>query len=114
MEDVPHERCPSNVRRLDTPLVMAALATALSALPAAANPTADGSQAMPTGVTVADKATPMPAVVERWETEILTANPGSRRIRGTSVLLAPGTVMTAPGPVEAGATVTCPPPTAAS
>jgi len=102
-------RTAPRVRRLGTLLVVAVLATALSsALPAAANPTTDGAKTMPAGVTVADKGKPTPAAANRQVTAALAANPGSRRISATSVLLAPGVVMTVPGPVSADATMTVP------
>jgi hypothetical protein len=81
------------VHRLGTLLVMAAIATALSGVA----PVAAGGKPMPA-------ATPS----QRSVAAALTANPGSRRISPTSVLLAPGVVMTVPGPVPAGATMTVP------
>jgi peptidase inhibitor family I36 len=48
------------------------------------------------------------AAVNRRVAEVLEANPGSRRISDTSVLLAPGIIMTVPGPVETRATMTVP------
>jgi hypothetical protein len=100
---------PPRLRRLGTLLVVAVLATALSsAAPAAANPTTDGGKPRPLGVTVADKGKPTQAAANRQVTEALAANPGSRRISATSALLAPGVIMTVPGPVSAGATMTVP------
>jgi hypothetical protein len=107
---------PPRLCRLGTLLVVAVLATALSsALPAVANPAADGGTPMPAARP--DGGKPMPlaapsqrsaAAVNQQVTEILKANPGSRRISATSVLLEPGVVMTVPGPVAAGATMTVP------
>ena len=68
------------------------LAAALSGVaPAAASPAAERRSA-----------------IDRQVAEVLRLKPGSRRISATSVLLAPGVVMTVPGPVEAGATMTVP------
>jgi hypothetical protein len=87
------------VRRLVTLLAMAAIASALSGVaPAAAGgkpqPTAPGQRAA--------------AAADRRVAAALAANPGSRRISATSVLLAPGVIMTVPGPVSTGATMTVP------
>lgn len=54
------------------------------------------------------QGTSSPASVNRQVTEVLQANPGSRRISETSVLLAPGVIMTVPGAIEASATMTVP------
>ena len=51
---------PPFVRRLGTLLVVAVIATALSALPAAANPTTDKGKPMPAGVARPDGGKPMP------------------------------------------------------
>jgi hypothetical protein len=93
-------------RRLATLLVMAAITTALSGVA----PATAGGKPMPAG------GKPMPlaagqrsaAAADRQVAEAVAANPGSRRISATSVLLAPGVVMTVPGPVGAGATMTIP------
>ena len=73
------------VRRLGTLLVMAAIATALSG----AAPAAAGGKPMPLTPTQRSLA-----AADRQVAGVLAANPGSRRISGTSVLLAPGVVMT--------------------
>ena len=94
------------VRRLATLLAMAAIATALSGVA----PAAAGGKPMPAG----GKPTPLvpsqrsAAAVDRQVAAVLAANPGSRRISATSVLLAPGVVMTVPGPVAAGSTMAVP------
>jgi hypothetical protein len=108
---------PPRVRRLGTLLVVAVIAAALSGVaPAAASSAADGGNA---GVTRPDGGKPMPlaapsqrsaVAVNRQVAQVLRANPGSRRISNTSVLLEPGVVMTVPGPVKAGATMTVPVP----
>jgi hypothetical protein len=82
------------VRRLATLLVMAATAIALSGVA----PATAGGKPMPAG------GKPMPlapiqrsaAAADRQVAEVLKADPGSRRISATSVLLAPGVVMTVP------------------
>jgi hypothetical protein len=80
------------VHRLGVLLVGAIIAAALGGVaPAAASPAAERRSA-----------------VDRQVAEILRLNPGSRRISATSVLLEPGVVMTVPGPVKAGATMTVP------
>jgi hypothetical protein len=104
--------------RLGILLVVAVIAAALSGLsPAAANPAANGGTPTPAGgVLMPAGGKPMPAAapsqgpaaVDRKIAEVLRANPGSRRISDTSVLLEPGVVMTVPGPVKAGATMTVP------
>ena len=94
------------VRRLGTLLVVAAVATALGGVA----PAAAGGKPMPAG------GKPMPltsgqrsvAAANRQVADALAANPGSRRISATSVLLAPGVVMTVSGPVSAGATMSVP------
>jgi hypothetical protein len=88
------------VRRLGILLVMAAIATALSG----AAPAAAGGKPMP----AATPSQPSAAAADRQVAAALAANPGSRRISATSVLLAPGVVMTVPGPVAAGSTMTVP------
>jgi Peptidase inhibitor family I36 len=94
------------VRRLATLLAMAAIATALSGVA----PAEAGGKPMPAG----GKPTPLvpsqrsAAAVDRQVAAVLAANPGSRRISATSVLLAPGVVMTVPGPVTAGSTMAVP------
>jgi hypothetical protein len=90
-------------RRFTTLLVMAAIAMALGG----GAPAAAGGKPMPAG------GKPMPlalsqrsvAAADRQVAAALAANPGSRRISATSVLLAPGVVMTVSGPVTAGATM---------
>jgi Peptidase inhibitor family I36 len=89
------------VRRLATLLVMAAIATALGGV----SPAAAGGKPMPLTPTQRSAAS-----VNRQVAEALAANPGSRRISTTSVLLAPGVVMTVPGPVTAGSTMSVPVP----
>jgi Peptidase inhibitor family I36 len=86
------------VRRLGALLVMAALVTALSGVA----PAAAGGKPMP-AATPSQRSV---AAADRQVAEVLAANPGSRRISATSVLLAPGVVMTVPGPVTPGATMT--------
>jgi hypothetical protein len=95
------------VRRLVTLLAMAAIASAHSGVaPAAAsgNPTLAGGKPMPLMTPTQRSA----AAANRQVAEALAANPGSRRISATSVLLAPGVIMTVPGPVSTGATMTVP------
>lgn len=87
------------VRRVGTLLVMAAIATALSGVA----PAAAGGKPMP--LAPSQRST---AAASHQVAEVLRANPGSRRISATSVLLAPGVVMTVPGPVTAAATMTVP------
>ena len=87
------------VRRLATLLVIAAIATALGGVA----PAAAGGKPMP--ATPAQRSV---AAANRQVTDALAANPGSRRISATSVLLAPGVTMTVPGPVSASATMTVP------
>jgi hypothetical protein len=87
------------VRRLGILLAVAAIVTALSG----AAPAAAGGKPMP--LVLSQRSA---AAVDRQMAEVLAANPGSRRISPTSVLLAPGVVMTVPGPVTAGATMTVP------
>jgi hypothetical protein len=87
------------VRRLATLLATAAIATALAGVA----PAAAGGKPMP-----ATPAQRSAAAANRQVAQALAANPGSRRISATSVLLAPGVVMTVPGPVSAGATMTIP------
>jgi hypothetical protein len=77
----------SRVRRLGTLLVMAAIATALGGIA----PAAAGGKPMPLTPTQRSAA-----AVNRQVAEVLMANQGSRRIGDTSVLLAPGVVMTVP------------------
>lgn len=90
------------VRRLGTLLVMAAIATALGGVA----PAAAGGKPMPAATPSQRSA----AAADRQVAAVLAANPGSRRISVTSVLLAPGVVMTVPGPVSAGSTMTVPVP----
>jgi len=78
---------------------MAAIATALSGVA----PAAAGGK--PTPVVPSQRSA---AAVDRQVAAVLAANPGSRRISATSVLLAPGVVMTVPGPVAAGSTMAVP------
>ena len=94
------------VRRLATLLVMAAIATALGGVA----PAAAGGKPMPAGgkPMTATPAQRSVAAADRQVTDALAANPGSRRISATSVLLAPGVIMTVPGPVSAGATMIVP------
>jgi hypothetical protein len=97
------------VRRLATLLVVAAIATALGGVA----PVAAGGKPMPAGGKPTPAATPSQrsvAAADRQVAAVLAANPGSRRISATSVLLAPGVVMTVPGPVAAGSTMTVPTP----
>jgi hypothetical protein len=97
------------IRRLATLLVVAAIATALSGVA----PAAAGGKPMPAGGKPTPAATPgqrSVAAADRQVAAVLAANPGSRRISATSVLLAPGVVMTVPGPVAAGSTMTVPTP----
>jgi hypothetical protein len=89
----------SGVRRLGTLAVIAAITTALSGVTPA---TAGGK---PTPLAPSQRSA---AAANRQVAEALAANPGSRRISATSVLLAPGVIMTVPGPVSAGATMTVP------
>jgi hypothetical protein len=89
------------VRRLATLLVVAAIATALGGVA----PAAAGGRPMP--LTAGQRSV---ALADREVAAVLAANLGSRRISATSVLLAPGVVMTVPGPVTAGATMTVPVP----
>ena len=86
-------------RRLAAVLVTAALATALSGVA----PAAAGRKPMPLAPSQRSAA-----AANRQVAAALKANPGSRRITLTSVLLAPGVVMTVPGPVTAGARMTVP------
>jgi hypothetical protein len=88
------------MRRLGTLLVTAAIATVLSG----AGPAAAGGKPMP-AATPSQRSV---AAADRQVAAVLAANPGSRRISATSVLLAPGVVMTVPGPVAAGSTMTVP------
>jgi hypothetical protein len=89
----------SGVRRLGTLAVIAAITTALSGV----TPARAGGK--PTPLAPSQRSA---AAANRQVAEALAANPGSRRISATSVLLAPGVVMTVPGPVSAGATMTVP------
>jgi hypothetical protein len=91
--------CIPLARRLATLLAMAALATALGGVA----PAAAGGKPMP--LTSGQRSV---AAANRQVADALAANPGSRRISATSVLLAPGVVMTIPGPVPAGATMAVP------
>jgi hypothetical protein len=85
---------------------MAAIATALSGVaPAAAGGKPTPASGKPTPLAPSQRPT---TTVDRRVAEVVAANPGSRRISATSVLLAPGVVMTVPGPVRAGATMTVP------
>ena len=87
------------VRRLATLVVIAAIATALAGVTPA---TAGGK---PTPLAPSQRSA---ATANRQAAEALAANPGSRRISATSVLLAPGVIMSVPGPVSTGATMTVP------
>ena len=87
------------VRRLATLVVIAAIATALAGVTPA---TAGGK---PTPLAPSQRSA---ATANRQVAEALAANPGSRRISATSVLLAPGVIMSVPGPVSTGATMTVP------
>jgi hypothetical protein len=87
------------VRRLATLLATAAIATALAGVA----PAVAGGKLMP-----ATPAQRSAAAANSQVAEALAANPGSRRISATSVLLAPGVIMTVPGPVSADATMTVP------
>jgi len=87
------------MRRLATLLAAAALATALGGVA----PAAAGSKPMP-----ATPAQRSAAAADSRVAAALAANPGSRRISATSVLLAPGVIMTVPGQVATGATMTVP------
>jgi hypothetical protein len=89
----------ARLRRLGILLVMAAVTTAL----AGTAPAAAGGKPMP--LAPGQRAV---AASDRQVAEAVAANPGSRRISSTSVLLAPGVVMTVPGPVAAGSTMTVP------
>jgi hypothetical protein len=87
------------MRRLGALLVMTAIVTALSGVA----PAAAGGKPMP--LAPSQRST---AAANHQVAEVLRANPGSRQISATSVLLAPGVVMTVSGPVTAGATMTVP------
>jgi hypothetical protein len=87
------------VRRLGTLVVIAAITTALGGVA----PAVAGGKPMPARVVQRSVAAANSQVAEA-----LAANPGSRRISATSVLLAPGVIMTVPGPVSTGATMTVP------